>query len=205
MATENGSQPKQSTSNPVNQSRIESFFKSDNNSGSHNYSWARNLPPMVPAAATRTDKLFAELSSTINTFSTTATSTAPATTKKGTKPNNATMPPPPVPNTQKVPRFLCRIRPEFDVEREFDPEELEEDEMETFIEKRREDAKKYNEKPSSEFPGYPWVVSELAEWLHENYFIEVQMRDQDKFGMHIYNDYTSYGFQEVIENVVRLW
>jgi hypothetical protein len=156
---------------------------------------------MAPAAATRTDKLFAELSSTINTFSTTATSTAPATTKKRAKPNNATMPPPPVPNTQKTPKFPCRIRPEFDMEREFDPEELEEDEMETFMEKRREDAKKYNDKPSSEFPGYPWVVSELAEWLHEKYFIEAQMRDQDKFGMHIYNDYQVTDFKRLL----RTW
>jgi hypothetical protein len=41
----------------------------------------------------------------------------------------------------------------------------------------------------------------MGEWLYEKHFIKAQMKNQNKFGLHIYNDYTGYGMQEVIENI----
>lgn len=116
------------------------------------------------------------------------------------------MPPPQTPIAQPVRKYLLRNRPLWDVEREFDLEELEEEEpeaFEAFEKKHVEDCEKYNDKPISDYPDWPWAVSELGEWYEEKYYLEAQMRHQDKFGLHIYNDFTGYGMQEVIENLVR--
>lgn len=41
--------------------------------------------------------------------------------------------------------------------------------------------------------------------LENKYGIQEQKRDQDKFRMYIYNDFTGYGLQEVIENQLAAW
>jgi hypothetical protein len=181
---------------PSKQSRIDTFFKKNSNPSTNDPSETETLAQM--AAPSRTDKLFAELNSAMDTSSSSAAQPF-VFTAGGTN----SMPPPPVPTVQKTRKYLCMQRPVFDVEREFDPEELEEDEMKAFMAKRKKDAKKYSEKPLSDHPGHTWVISELGMWFREKYFVEAQMRDQDKFGMHIYNDYTGYGMQEVIQNIVR--
>lgn len=140
---------------------------------------------MVSTPPTRTDQLFAELNSTM------------ATPSAGG--------PPPTSNAQPVRKYLLRNRPIWDVDREFDLEELEEENPEAFkaFEKKyAQDYDKYNEKLASDFPDWPWAVSELGNWYEDKYYLEAQMRDQDKWGLHIYNDYSGYGMQEVIENLV---
>ena len=36
--------------------------------------------------------------------------------------------------------------------------------------------------------------------MNKKYDLQTQKRDQDAFGMFIYNDFTGYGLQEVIQN-----
>lgn len=43
-------------------------------------------------------------------------------------------------------------------------------------------------------------MSSKARKLNKKYELQTQKRDQDLFGMYIYNDFTGYGLQEVIEN-----
>jgi hypothetical protein len=148
------------------------------------------------ANTTRTQKLFAELEGALNQPSnlTTQSSSTPA------------MPPPLVPTSAptQTPKFVCQPRPYFDYEREHDIEEFEEQEMEALENTRQAEVKKVLGKSASQFPDHAWIISELGEWLYEKGNIEAQLRNQDSFGMHISNDWTGYGMQEVIENVVRI-
>jgi len=50
--------------------------------------------------------------------------------------------------------------------------------------------------------GFP--LSEEGAELLENLDKEVEKRDQDRFDMHIYNDWTGWGISEVLENYVRI-
>lgn len=43
-------------------------------------------------------------------------------------------------------------------------------------------------------------LSLKARKLNKKYDLQTQKRDQDSFGMFIYNDFTGYGLQEVIQN-----
>jgi hypothetical protein len=62
------------------------------------------------------------------------------------------------------------------------------------------EALKYDHKPAAEFPESPFIISKQAEEAYVGHHIAALKRDQDLFGMHIYNDWTGYGMQEVIEN-----
>ena len=50
--------------------------------------------------------------------------------------------------------------------------------------------------------GFP--LSEEGGALLENLDKEVEKRDQDRFDMHIYNDWNGWGISEVLENYVRI-
>ncbi len=50
--------------------------------------------------------------------------------------------------------------------------------------------------------GFP--LSEEGAELLENLDKEVEKRDQDRFDMHIYSDWTGWGISEVLENYVRI-
>ena len=50
--------------------------------------------------------------------------------------------------------------------------------------------------------GFP--LSEEGSELLENLDKEVEKRDQDRFDMHIYNDWNGWGISEVLENYVRI-
>ena len=50
--------------------------------------------------------------------------------------------------------------------------------------------------------GFP--LSEEGGELLENLDKEVEKRDQDRFDMHIYNDWNGWGISEVLENYVRI-
>ncbi|EON68928.1 hypothetical protein W97_08186 [Coniosporium apollinis CBS 100218] len=64
---------------------------------------------------------------------------------------------------------------------------------------------KYNAKPLSEHPDWPWRVSKPARKMAAKYAQDVDKRDPDIFGMYIYNDYHGYGTAEVIENMLLAW
>ncbi|KAH8704500.1 hypothetical protein GQ44DRAFT_630308, partial [Phaeosphaeriaceae sp. PMI808] len=59
---------------------------------------------------------------------------------------------------------------------------------------------KYNHKPIADFPDWPFIISKEAEKILGDHHIAAAKRDQDIFSMHIFNDWTGYGLQEVIEN-----
>lgn len=51
-----------------------------------------------------------------------------------------------------------------------------------------------------EDPEYFYMVSKASTELADQYHAQAEVRDQDNFNMYIYNDFTGYGLQEVIEN-----
>jgi hypothetical protein len=107
-----------------------------------------------------------------------------------------------------IPEFVTMPRPPFDFSREHDEEEREEMEEERPEEWKKledefaEQAEKYFKKSLADFPGWTWVISKKAYSMYTKWDMECQKRDQDRFGMHIYNDFSGYGVQEVFENIV---
>ena len=53
-------------------------------------------------------------------------------------------------------------------------------------------------------PEYNWIATKTGFELLLKWMDELSKRDQDNFGMYIYNDFTGYGTMEVMENMVRL-
>lgn len=72
-------------------------------------------------------------------------------------------------------------------------------ELQKDVQKQHE---KYFEKPVEENPDWPWVVSRQGWDVFNNNDLAAWKRDQDEAGMYVYNDFTGYGLQEVIENQV---
>lgn len=68
------------------------------------------------------------------------------------------------------------------------------------VERIQNEGEKYKGQPAEKFPSHLWIISRQAEKLLTKYMIEAAKRDQDSFGMYIYNDWSGYGLQEVIEN-----
>jgi hypothetical protein len=99
--------------------------------------------------------------------------------------------------------YLCQPRPFQDLQLElqerddYDPYEGLDDKTANSWQR---EARKYCGKPASQFPEWPWIFSRAADHMHSQQQLEAQKRDQDLFGMHIYNDWTGYGLQEVVEN-----
>lgn len=57
-------------------------------------------------------------------------------------------------------------------------------------------------KPAHERPGHKWIMTAEGCRMFYNLRLEAMKRDQDVFGEYFYNDFTGYGFQEVVENHV---
>ncbi|KFY67676.1 hypothetical protein V496_01462 [Pseudogymnoascus sp. VKM F-4515 (FW-2607)] len=112
------------------------------------------------------------------------------------------------PKTTDCPiKFVCVPRPPWDIILEHKDLDYDYDEDENVISPREKkwteilkEARKIWLKPAAEFPGYTWTLSLQARKLNKKYDIQTQKRDQDLFGMYIYNDFTGYGLQEVIQN-----
>ena len=49
-----------------------------------------------------------------------------------------------------------------------------------------------------------WVVTKKGNELAMAWRVEKEKRDQDAYGMYIFNDWTGYGICEVMENMVRI-
>ncbi|KAM5364990.1 hypothetical protein ACJZ2D_011250 [Fusarium nematophilum] len=108
--------------------------------------------------------------------------------------------------------FVCRVKPSGDGGDDEDEEDEEEEEEEEEGEGQGEkDADKVDAdkgrslhgKLASLHPDYPWIFTmrglDRSQWWAQ----EVLKRDQDDFSMHIYNDFTSYGVLEVVENIFQ--
>jgi hypothetical protein len=114
-----------------------------------------------------------------------------------------------VPEPAKLPdgvEYLTFARPWFDLKDEKNEDEDEdsedEDTSDELDNRQTEDRKKYTDKPVEDHPGYKWVVSKKGKQLLENAALDFMKRDQDGYAMYIYNDWTPYGENEVIENMV---
>jgi len=99
--------------------------------------------------------------------------------------------------------FVTMPRPIWDFHREYDEDELEEmseEEVEKLQMKLDSEFETYFEKKPRDTPNWRWILSTSAYKLSQQLDREFQKRDQDRFGMYIYNDFTGYGIQEVLEN-----
>ena len=57
---------------------------------------------------------------------------------------------------------------------------------------------------ADDFPKHKWVFTKRGQQWCKYWMIEQAKRDQDRFDLYVYNDYTGYGIHEIIENQVRL-
>ncbi len=57
-------------------------------------------------------------------------------------------------------------------------------------------------KPARDHPDWIWVFTEEGLKLFGQWQMEAEKRDQDAFGVYLYNDFTAYGLTEVMENQV---
>jgi hypothetical protein len=57
-------------------------------------------------------------------------------------------------------------------------------------------------KSPQEFPNWKWLITRKGYEKLIDLTIEAEKRDQDHMGQYHYNDFSGYGFQEVVENHV---
>ena len=105
----------------------------------------------------------------------------------------------PTSNSSLSPRPAFDIRAELDDREDFDSED--EDEMKKLAKQRDADVEKYHYKPIADFQDYKWVISTIGKDLLGKYVTQSMKTDPDDFGMYIYNDFASYGQQEIVENM----
>ncbi|KAF2496641.1 hypothetical protein BU16DRAFT_525798 [Lophium mytilinum] len=97
--------------------------------------------------------------------------------------------------------YRCISRPWEDRKAEWaDDEDMDEEPDEKEEERCIKENKKYTEAKPDEVPEWPWVVTKMGNYLVNEYTDQARRRDQDEFGMYVYNDYNGYGLQEVVEN-----
>lgn len=60
------------------------------------------------------------------------------------------------------------------------------------------------DKPAAENPTWKWIISRQARRMHIDLGKEAWKRNQDAHGQYHYNDFTGYGFQEAVENMVSM-
>ncbi|KAF2670535.1 hypothetical protein BT63DRAFT_240737 [Microthyrium microscopicum] len=65
-----------------------------------------------------------------------------------------------------------------------------------------EDIEKYRGKSLREYPDHKWTASKQAKLLVGKYALQSDKCDQDKYDMYFYNDFTAYGEQEIVENMI---
>jgi len=117
--------------------------------------------------------------------------------------------PPPANREQTSPHvdldFMTISRPMFDFHEQYDPDDLAKMSKKK-IDKLEKDYNAENElhfkKDIKDFPEWKWIVSRKGYKMFVNMDVDIQKRDQDRFMMHVYTDFSGYGVQEVIENWV---
>lgn len=97
--------------------------------------------------------------------------------------------------------YICVSRPWEDRNREWmEDEDFDEEPSKKEIKRCEKENKQVAKKLSADCPDWPWIVTRMGNYLVNTYRDEAERRDQDNFGMYIYNDFSGYGPQEVIEN-----
>ena len=59
-------------------------------------------------------------------------------------------------------------------------------------------------KLADKHPEHKWIATKAGFELLQKWMEEQEKRDQDNFGMYIYNDFSGYGTMEVMDNMVSL-
>jgi hypothetical protein len=107
-----------------------------------------------------------------------------------------------------APRFIAIARPNWDINSEARDKEVDEDdESETSDEEDTEAPETLRNQDKSvtdlDSPEWPWTMSSSALDKYYKLEKEAENRDQDIQDVYIYNDFTAYGINEVIDNWVR--
>jgi hypothetical protein len=97
--------------------------------------------------------------------------------------------------------YVCISGPEDEDENDEDLEDDEDDESEN--KEAKEDKVKIDGEAAGEHPDHKFIVTRATNTLVNKYLVEVAKRDQDLFSCHFYNDFTGYGQQEIIENMLQ--
>ena len=110
--------------------------------------------------------------------------------------------------------WICICRAWSDIEAEKEDSDEDEDEEGGALERQRaakDDPNKHLKcfrkgcvcaDPVEEHPNWKWIVTKEARKLALNLGKEAWKRDQDAQGQYHYNDFSGYGFQEVVENML---
>lgn len=110
-----------------------------------------------------------------------------------------------------APKFIGLPRPFWDIEEEVpydeDDEDDEDDESQSRDVEDTEAPKAPHDQDKNaaerESPDWLWVMSELAVDKYRQLVEQARKRDQDEHDLHIYNDFSAYGINEVVDNWVR--
>ncbi|KAI7977837.1 hypothetical protein EIK77_009377 [Talaromyces pinophilus] len=100
-----------------------------------------------------------------------------------------------------APRFIPIARPFWDIRaEEFDKEVDDDDESES---SDAEDTETLRIRDDLDSPEWPWTLSSSAIDKYHELKKQAELRDQDMQGVYVYNDFTAYGVNEVVDNWVR--
>jgi hypothetical protein len=114
-------------------------------------------------------------------------------------------------------KFITTCRPGWDIRAELwyeGGDSDQDDEDEDFDEEEGENDQNRNlnstcgtetcmcKKPAEEHPNWVWIISEDGLKVFGDLQEQAKKRDQDYHDMYIYNDFSAYGTQEVVENWV---
>ena len=94
--------------------------------------------------------------------------------------------------------WVTVCRPGFDIKDEIF--ETEADDEEEYESPCANPATCICKKPVNESLGHVWVFTREGYSLFQHWYDEQMKRDQDSFGMYIYNDFSGYGVMEEMEN-----
>lgn len=141
-----------------------------------------NIPPKEPTSGKRTKVTAEETSSSDSTAS-----NAQPNGRDAIKP--------------AAPRFIPIARPFWDIRAEaFDKEAEEDDESDS---SDAEDTETLRIRDDLDSPEWPWTLSSSAIDKYHELKKQAELRDQDIQDVYMYNDFTAYGVNEVVDNWVR--
>lgn len=102
--------------------------------------------------------------------------------------------------TATAPRFIPIARPFWDIRAEaFDKEADEDDESES---SDPEDTETLRIQDNLDSPEWPWTLSSSAIDKYHELKKQAELRDQDMQDVYVYNNFTAYGVNELVDNWV---
>ncbi|KAF3404337.1 hypothetical protein DPV78_002234 [Talaromyces pinophilus] len=100
-----------------------------------------------------------------------------------------------------APRYIPIARPFWDIRaEEFDKEVDDDDESES---SDAEDTETLRIRDDLDSPEWPWTLSSSAIDKYHELKKQAELRDQDMQGVYVYNDFTAYGVNEVVDNWLK--